>query len=356
MAYVPPTTHVTLLATLQRERLLPAPGEVNVQENQRVDASAVIARTTIAKRHRLVDVARQLGVPPKQVEAFMKKHDGDTVQKGEPLASRRELFFPNDVLSPADGTLLAVWEGKALIAVAEPPVEVRAGMLATVIKVAPDYGATLETTGALVEGVWGNGQETFGVIRVVGAPADALKPELIEVDLRGTIVGVGILEDTAAFGKLTEVAVRGLVIGSLHADLIPDVQALPFPVVVVEGFGAQGFSQPAYTLLAGNSDREAWVNAQPWNRLSGRRPEIIIPLPSPSQPPGAPVDGEALKEGQRVRIVRGAGTGRVGQVVGLSPEPMLAASGVRTCLASVKLEETEDPPLPVPFANLEILE
>jgi hypothetical protein len=235
-------------------------------------------------------------------------------------------------------------------------VEMRAGMLATVIKVVPDYGATLETTGALVEGVWGNGQEAFGVIRVVGTPAAPLKPELLDVDLRGTIIGVGILEDTTALGKLAEIAVRGLVIGSLHAELLPEVRALPFPVVVVEGFGMQGFSQPAYTLLAGNSDREAWVNAQPWNRLTGRRPEIIIPLPSPSQPPGAPVDGEALKEGLRVRLVRGAGAGRVGQVVGLSTEPMIAASGVRTRLASVKLEETEDPPLPVPFANLEILE
>ena len=357
MAYVPPTTHVTLLATLQRERLLPAPGEVVVQENQRVDASTIIARVTLAKQHRLVDIARQLGVPANQVDAFMVKHEGDLVKKDELLATRRELFLPHDILSPVEGLLLAVGEGKALIAVAEPPLELRAGMPATVIKVIPDYGVTLETTGALLEGVWGNGQEAFGVIRVVGAGlATPLTPELIETELRGTIIAVGVLQDTATFAKLAEVGTRGLVIGSLHADLIPEVQKLSMPVLVIEGFGIQGFSQPAYTLLVGSSGREAWANAQSWNRFTGRRPEVIIPLPSSGQTPGSPVNGDALKEGVKVRVVRGTEAGRVGQVVSLSTEAMFTASGVRARLAFVKFEESEEPPTPIPFANLEILE
>ena len=209
MDYVPTTTHITLLATLQRERLLPAPGEVGVQENQRVDATTVIARAIISKQHRLVDLARDLGVPPKRAEAFLVKHEGDLVKKGEPLATRRELFLPRDALSPVDGTVIAMGEGKALIAVAEPPQEIRAGVPATVTKVAPDYGATLETVGALLEGVWGNGQETFGVLRVVGSNlADPLTPDLLDVELRGTLIAVGTLQDTSVFDKLAEVAIR----------------------------------------------------------------------------------------------------------------------------------------------------
>ena len=357
MAYVPTTTHVTLLATLQRERLLPAPGEVTVQENQRVDATTVVARTTLAKQHRLVEIARKLGVPPKRVEAFLLKHEGDPVKKGEPLATRHELFLPREVLSPVDGTVFAVGEGKALIAVTEPPLEMRAGMPATVTKVHTDYGATLETVGALLEGVWGNGQEAFGVLRVVGSSlADALTPEMVELELRGTVIAVGTLLDSSAFGKLAEISAKGLVVGSLHSELIPELQKQPMPVIVVEGFGTQGFSQAAFTLLASNTGREAWVNAQPWDRFTGRRPEVIIPLPSPSQAPGVPVSGEALKEGQRVRIMRGQGAGLVGQILALSDDVLFAASGVRTRLATVKIEESADPPLLVPFANLEILE
>jgi hypothetical protein len=357
MAYVPTTTHVTLLATLQRQRLLPSPGEVAVQENQRVDATTIIAQATVAKQHRLVDIARKLGVPPKRVEPFLVKHEGDSVKKDDPLATRRELFLPRDALSPVDGVVIAVGDGKALIAVTEPPLEIRAGVPATVTKVITDYGATLETVGALLEGVWGNGLEAFGVLRVVGAGlADPLTPELLDVELRGTIIAAGTLQDTSAFGQLTEIGARGLVVGSLHSELVADVQKLTIPVLVVEGFGNQGFSQPAYTLLASNTGREAWVNAQAWDQFAGRRPEIIIPLPSPSQAPGAPANGEALKEGQRVRIVRGPGAGYVGQIIALSDDMLFAASGVRSRLATVKLEESADPPVLVPFANLDILE
>jgi hypothetical protein len=357
MAYVPTTTHVTLLATLQRERLLPAPGEVGVQENQRVDATTVLAQATVAKHHRLVDIAGGLGVPAKQIEAFLVKHEGDPVKKDDPLATRRELFLPRDVFCPIDGTVIAVGDGKALIAGVEPPIEIRAGMPATVTKVVTDYGANLETVGALLEGVWGNGQEAFGVLRVVGTGlADPLASELIDVELRGTVVAVGTLRDAAALNQLAEINAKALVVGSVYSELVPELQKLAMPVLVVEGFGAQGFSQPAYTLLASNTGREAWVNAQAWDRYAGRRPEVIIPLPSPSQAPGVPANGEALKTGQRVRIVRGPGAGYVGQAIALSDDVLFTASGVRTRLATVKLEESADPPILVPFANLEILE
>ena len=73
MAYVPTTTHVTLLATLQRERMLPAPGEVSVQEQQRVDSTTVLAQATVAKHHRLVEIAHKLGVPPRRARKTGRK-------------------------------------------------------------------------------------------------------------------------------------------------------------------------------------------------------------------------------------------------------------------------------------------
>ena len=357
MAYIPTTSHATLLATLQRQRLLQYPGEVAVQENQRVDATTVIVKSAIAKQHRLVDIARGLGVPAKQIDAFLVKHDGDAVKKDEILATRRELFLPRDVVSPVEGLVLAVGEGKALIAVAEDPLELRSGVSATVKQVVPDYGATLEITGALLEGVWGNGQEAFGVIQVVGAGrADPLTPASLEMELRGTVVAAGVLQDTSAFARLGEIGVRGLVVGSMRASLIPEMQRQAFPVLVIEGFGLQGFSSSAHTLLASNAGREAWINAQAWDRFAGHRPEVIIPLPSPTQAPAAPTDGGALAPGLRVRIVRGPGVPGVGRVVALSDDTSFTPSGVRAHLATVQMEETQDAPVTIAFANLEILE
>jgi hypothetical protein len=357
MAYIPTTSHATLLATLQRQRLLQYPGEVAVQENQRVDATTIIVKATVARRHRLVDIARGLGVPPKQIDAFLVKHDGDAVKKDELLATRRELFLPRDVVSPVEGVILAVGEGKALIAVADEPVELRAGVSAAVKQVVPDYGATLEITGALLEGVWGNGQEAFGVIQMVGGNrTDSLTPALLEMELRGALVAVGVLQDTSAFARLAEVGVRGLVVGSMRASLIPEMQRQSFPVLVVEGFGTQGFSSSAHTLLGSNAGREAWINAQAWDRFAGHRPEVIIPLPSPSQAPAAPADGGALAPGLRVRIIRGPGAPGVGQVLALSEDTGFTASGVRAHLATVQMEEATDAPVTIAFANLEILE
>src|SRR3990172_7158151 len=89
MAYIPTTTHVTLLATLRRERALPVAGEVVVQPNQRVEAAEVVAHALIADAHRLVDVARELDVAADKVAAYMLKQDGEPIKKGEPIARRK---------------------------------------------------------------------------------------------------------------------------------------------------------------------------------------------------------------------------------------------------------------------------
>jgi hypothetical protein len=78
MPYLPETSHVTLLATLQRERLLPMAGTIIVQARQRVEASDVVGRTVLAEGHRLVDVARLLGLPADKADGAMviKDHPG----------------------------------------------------------------------------------------------------------------------------------------------------------------------------------------------------------------------------------------------------------------------------------------
>jgi hypothetical protein len=129
--------------------------------------------------------------------------------------------------------------------------------------------------------------------------------------------------------------------------------------MLTDGFGLGGMCEPAFNLLAGNSGREAWLNATTGDRFAGKRPEIIIPLPSPSSlTPPPPSDGEPLKEGKRVRVLRGPDAGRVGTVIGLSDKPMALPSGLRAMVAAVTLEESlgSRPTITVPFANLEHLE
>ena len=306
MAYIPPTSHITLLATLRRERLLPIPGEVVVAAGQRVESTDVVARAEVHDHHRLIDVARELGVPREKVAAYLTKPEGELVKKGEPIAVRKTLLglSTRRVTSPVDGRLVFCDHGQALLA-AIAPLEVRAGLPGTVISVVAGRGILIETVGALLEGVWGNGREDFSVMRALGGgPEAALRAEQLEPSMQGAVLAAGSVAETDLLRRLTELGVRGLILGSAPAELLPDLQALSFPVLVVDGFGLQGFSAQAFALVNGNSGREVWLNTRPIDRAAGTRPEAILPLPTSHEPPPPLLEGDPLQEGKRVRVVR----------------------------------------------------
>jgi hypothetical protein len=358
MPYLPETSHVTLLASLRRERLLPMAGTITVQTRQRVEAGDVVGRTVLAEGHRLVDVARQLGVPAEKADGAMLKTSGDPVKANEPLAQRKTALglMKRSARSPVEGRLVAAAGGKALVAAISKPFELRAGIPGNVVTILQARGVVIETTGALLEGAWGNGGEDFAPLRLAGKARDAkLTAELVSVEMRGALVAAGVLDDPAVLKKLAGLPVRGLIVGTLASALLPAAQKLDIPVLVVEGFGARGFSDPAYALLQGGAGREAWLNAKPADRFSGHRPELIIPLASPSTAPPPPGEGKSLAAGQRVRVVRGLAAGQVGTVADLSERPLATASGVRAYVASVLLDGSEAE-AQVPYANVELLE
>ena len=359
MPYIPPTSHVTLLATLRRERLLPLAGDVTVQPRQRVEAADVVARTFVADRHHLVDVARKLGLADDKTDSTMVKQDGDAVKVGEPIAVRKTALGLRKLTarSPADGRLVAAAGGKALVAAISKPFELRAGIPGQVVTILQSRGVVIETTGALLEGVWGNGREDSAPLQLLGeSPVAALSAALIEMDMRGALLACGQLADAAALKQLAEVHPRGLIVGGMAPGLLPQVQALDFPVLVVEGFGQRGFSAPAFALLKSNAGREAWLNAVVRDRFKGHRPELIVPLPSPSTPPLAPVEGEALAIGKRVRVLRGRDQGKVGTVLDVNDAPVQVASGLRVRVARVMVEGGPAGGTDVPVANIELLE
>jgi hypothetical protein len=355
MTYLPTTSHATLLTTLRRQRALPGATEVLVAEGQRVDAGDVIARGEVTEAHQLVDLSTRLGVKPDKLEPFLLKREGDLVKKGDAIAKRKGfLGFARSATANSDSRLVLLDGGKALLATVRP-VELRAGLPGTVVGRVTD-GVRIEATGALLSGVWGNGQEGFSVLRVLTSEPDlALHGALIEPSLRGAIVAGGTLLDPSLFDGLAEVGVGGLILGRLSTRFLAAATKAAFPVLIVEGFGEGGFSQPVFALLNGNSGREVWLNACAWDRGAAQRPEAIIPLPANNAPTLAP--GEPLVEGKRVRILRGPEAGRVGHVTGLSDRPLLLPSGIRARLAVIALDDRpgQRPTVSAPFANLEIL-
>lgn len=346
------SSHILPLTTIRRERLLPIPGRVIVRAGQRVNPLDVIAEANLASDHVLLDVARTFGVEADEAERMLERRVGDEVAEGDILAGREGLF-QKVLRAPHDGKVVAIGEGQVLIELVTHPFELKAGMSGTVISLIPDYGAVIEANGALVQGVWGNNRADAGMlVNLMKAPDHELTLAQIDIALRGSVVLGGFCAQPDALKLASELPLRGLILSSIPAALVPLAMQLNMPILVLEGFGRIPLCTPAYKLLTTNEKRELAINAQPWNRFTGVRPEIIIPLPV-TQQVKAPKEGELFAAGQQVRVCSAPYLGLTGTILNIPAGVSSMPSGVRTIAARVLLENGKQDMLPL--SNLELI-
>lgn len=350
---LPRQTHVSLLVVIRRQRVLPARGPINLRVNQKVSPSDVVGRTTLAPAHYLFDIAHGLGLPPAKADRYLRRELDERVTQGDVLAGpvgwmRRVVRAPEDgrVVLQGDGRLLYEGLGEAF--------ELRASLPGMVIGMEPDLAVTIETVGALVEGIWGNGRQEFGVLRVATpGSSNVLAVADLSIDLRGAVAVAGRLEDPNIFHGLAALPMRGVICGSMPSELIPAALACEIPVILTEGFGNIPMNSAIFELFATNVGREASLNAQQTDSWKGLRPEVIIPLPAVGSA-DVPSEAVQLVVGRRVRVLRAPYAGKEGSVVSLPEGLVPLANGIRVKCAEVELGETGL--ARVPIANLDILE
>jgi hypothetical protein len=313
----------------------------------------VVAEARLDVQHLVLDVSRGLGYPPEQVEQFVNRKVGDEVSQGDVIAGPVGVI-PRLVRSPKDGRIVAIGGGQVLMELDSAPFELRAGISGLVVDLIPDRGVVIETTGVLVQGVWGNQKTDKGVLTVIAnGPNDPLTPGKLDVSMRGVVALGGPCSKAEALHLAGEIPVRGLILPSITGDLIPLANQLPIPIVVLEGFGNLPMDRQAYQVLSTNEKREVVVNACVWDRLTGERPEVIIPLPAVGQVP-VPREADIFAPGQTVRILRAPYASATGTLVSLRPGQVPFPSGLRAQVATVRLENGEQ--VAVPLANLEVIE
>jgi len=351
--YYPFETQVTPLTNVRRERTLPVPGEVLARVGDRVEPMQVVACANLPGDFRILSVARLLGVPVSQVKRYLRVNLGDVVRQGQIVARRRGLTS-RTVKSPIDGVVTASGGGRILIEAQPTPFELRAYIGGTVTNVMEHHGVIIETTGAVIQGVWGAGGESLGVLKcLVKNPDEPLRAKAIDPSCHGTILIGGTGLDDAVLGQAQELQVRGIVVGSVLPDMISQIEQSPFPVIATEGIGTVPMSKPLFRLLATNDGREASISGQVQPRWGIVRPEIIVPLPAETLPPAQTQPGTPLTVRAQVRVVRAPYMGAVGTVVALPVHARRIKTGIKVHGAEIDLGQGT--PVFIPLANLEVL-
>lgn len=354
--YIPEAAHPTTVraavgARLRRERMLKVPGEVLVDLNQPVEPTTVVAQGERPGGVRVIDLAGVLGIAPQRVERALLVEAGQEVTAGQPLARARRFFGSREVTAPEAGTVLAVDDrGHLLLGTAAEEIELISGLRGTVANVLPRFGVVVEGSVGLIQGCWGNGGDArFGVLRLLATSgAEVLPAERIDIGARDTIIVVGASLDAQTLQNAATAQVRGIIAGGMPARLRAAAEALPFPIMLTEGFGALPIAGDLFELIMEANGREVLLDGRFQMRFGRLIPELIIPRTQATEP--LP-ELRGLQEGQLVRVVAPPQMGATGLVSTLDAGRRRMESGIPMHGCEVTLVSGET--IFVPYPNLE---
>jgi len=349
---VMPISHFTAQTRIRRTRTLPAEGEILVRRDQKVNAMDSVGSCFLPGRHELIDLYQSLGLSRKtSLESISDRKVGETLQKGDVLAKTGKVI-KRIVRAPGDCYIESIKDGKVLLEILNPPFELKAGYDGFIQEVKPNWAVVVETYGCLIQGVWGNGRIASGLlVNTAKSESEEFTRSCVDVTMRGALVAGGFCRNQDSLEAAVDFSLRGLILSSISSTLIRYVQNLEIPVILLEGFGAVSLNPLAFQLLNQNDRHDACVNACEWDIYTGKRPEVVIPLPGSGTDPR---DGGRIRQGSKVRVRVPPYTGAVGVVVQIREGSTTIHSGLRGNCADVKFDKL--PTTSFPLTNLDILE
>ena len=355
-----------------KERRLPLKGSVNALVGDDVSPESVIAKTDLPGNVQMVNVANQLNVDASDVEAVMIASEGSQISKNELIAETNGIFgyFKSRVHSPVDGTVESISNitGQVVIREAPIPVAVDAYIKGVVHEVIHNEGVVIKSYGSFVQGIFGIGGESRGLIKMLSETRDSeISAEMINSELQGLIVVGGSFISLEAYKKALKCKVAGVVVGGFnYYDLeeilgytlgvaITGSEDLITSLIVTEGYGKIQMGQQTFDLLRDNSGRLASINGATQIRAGVIRPEIIIPNNTSREENNArdAKKTSGMVEGSLVRVIRSPNFGAIGAVKELPAELRKMESETMVRVAIIKIDNKL---FEIPRSNLEVVE
>ena len=330
---------------------MPCNGTIHVRAGQKVNASDSIGSAIPEKKHHLINIRRSLGLKrSEQAVRFISRKNGDMVEKGDILAETTGLFS-RVVRSPVNGKIIGILGSQILIEENNPPIEYKAGISGTVKEIIAERGVIIETSGALIQGVWGNNRVDSGMlINIAENPSEELTVSRLDISLRGAIIVAGHCSSAETLLMAKDLPLRGLILASMSADLIPLARQVEFPIILIEGFGRIPMNSAAFNLLKGCDKSDVCVNSE-WTGNRNQKPEVVVPILDESE---LPREADDFAKGKTVKINGQPYPSQIGFLVRVMPGSTTMSNGIRISTGEIRLENNEQ--VFVPLTNLEILE
>ena len=367
-----PGLKVLHYSNVKKDRRLPIKGQVNKKKGDLVNANDVVAKTDLPGNVSMVKVANLLNIAPSDINDILMVKEGDSVNKGDLIAQTDGLFglFKSDVRAPVSGTIESVSDvtGQIVMREAPIPVEVDAYVGGVVSEVIENEGVTISSEAAYVQGIFGIGGESRGVLEVIANErGDELLIDSINESHTGKIIVGGSFISLEAFKKAIDLNVEGIVIGGFNYFDLEDIlgytlgvaitgtEDLVTSLIVTEGYGNIKMSERTFDLLKKHNGEFVSVNGATQIRAGVIRPEIVIPLDKKKTPDdNNRTEGNlGIQKGSLVRVIRAPYFGKIGEVVDLPSELQKMESETMVRVANVQIN---DETFVVPRSNLEMLE
>ncbi|MDH4156793.1 MAG: hypothetical protein OEW00_05910 [candidate division Zixibacteria bacterium] len=369
-----PGLKVTERELVNKRRILPLKGDVIVKVGDAVNPDDVVAHTHLPGNVVPLNVANKLGIPPEDMKEMMLKKEGDPIKEGEVIAQKKSFFRwwpPGRCQATIDGTVESVSSitGQVLQRGQPIPVEVKAYVQGEVTEVIPNEGVVVTCMATFIQGIFGIGGETHGVIQVVTTDNETvLDDKLIVESMAGKIVVGGSLVTASALKKAISVGVKGIVVGGFDDKDLRDFlgydigvaitgsEDITTTLVVTEGFGQINMAGKTFDLLKAHEGETASINGATQIRAGVIRPEVVIPLAGYAHRESGIGAGDmaGLTSGSPVRVIRHPYFGRLGKVTNLPAPLQQLESESKARVLEVEFEDGQR--AIIPRANVETIE